>query len=667
MQRQVLKALLTVVSSVSCPVHDHCLLQSVTSCYQIYLQAGDETNRTTSRAALTQIFNLVFQRMEHFSAQLKQLDEAARQQREADKAHSIKLNEGIPTQSPRSGTDGTTETEEESASTAQATNRGETSAPTASAASSTDDPTSITVGIGELNVDSESPSAQPVEPNLSGIDGADGSSAAPTPTASGSLPPTSRSSPSLLPRPSPGSRGYCVICLKPAQHLCLQTRDAVCGMECKLTNLTKKDPNRKQALSVRSRIANKLQVLQNDAYYLLRALIKLSHKALTQSPPDQAAVDSKLLSLTLLLSVMQNAGPLFASSKTFIALVKVDLVNCLLRNSAASQIESIFTLSSQIFVATLRAFKPHLHRSIGPMIDSIYLPYIQSSNASFPHKFTSLSVIRDIVSDKQLLVDLFLNYDCDIGSFNTYQKIAEVIEKTAHGRGNNEDGTPGNSAADAGASAGSDSGDEQRLKTLALEALVGAMGSLAAWTSRIVKQPGQAMHEQMEHAEGEQSSREGRTTALAAIGAAAAAAMMKSGEATDRSTASPSADEVPVASPSPPPMSGPSGFSALSSGAGQLSTGAHLASNFSTQFQLLRAQKQKLDTGIAKFNAKPKVGLAYLQSHNLLGTDSESIARFFHSNTNLDKIQLGEYLGDEHAFNKEVLYKYTEQMNVRDT
>jgi len=35
---------------------------------------------------------------------------------------------------------------------------------------------------------------------------------------------------------------------------------------------------------------------------------------------------------------------------------------------------------------------------------------------------------------------------------------------------------------------------------------------------------------------------------------------------------------------------------------------------------------------------------------------------FFHLHA--DKVQLGEYLGDEHAFNKEVLYRYTEQMNV---
>jgi brefeldin A-inhibited guanine nucleotide-exchange protein len=270
-----------------------------------------------------------------------------------------------------------------------------------------------------------------------------------------------------------------------------------------------------------------------------------------------------------------------------------------------------------------------------------------------------------------LLVDLFLNYDCDIGSFNTFQKIAEVLEKTAHARRGalGEDG-PDASGGDTSASGdGSGTSEEQKLKTLALEALVAAMSSLAHWTTRIVKPNAQTMLEAIEHADGEQPMGAGRSTALAAIGAAAAAAAMKSGESSSNSgddssrarsgSSTVGEDGSAIASPSPPPH--PSSSPALPFSS--LSTGAQMASSFSTQFQLLRAQKQKLDSGIAKFNAKPKVGLAYLQQHGLLAEDPVSIARFFHSNTALDKVQLGDYMGDEHAFNKAVLYAYVEQMD----
>ena len=52
-----------------------------------------------------------------------------------------------------------------------------------------------------------------------------------------------------------------------------------------------------------------------------------------------------------------------------------------------------------------------------------------------------------------------------------------------------------------------------------------------------------------------------------------------------------------------------------------------------------------------------------MQQHGLLGESPEDIARFFHENAGLDKIQLGDYMGDEHAFNKKVLYAFVEQLD----
>jgi len=681
-QRQVLKALLTTVSSVSCPVHDHSLLQAVTSCYQIYLQAADETNRTTSKAALTQIFNIVFQRMEHFAQQLKQLEQAAKEaQKGKSKEHEEekqKEKEESETSIPStSSTPAPTEQKESSEVSNSNTS-------VMSRSSSVDD---------SMDLDSEASFPQAVEPTVIESSESDGS-AAPTPKASissssapahpaSSTQPSSSSSAAAstsatssissadasisIQRPPPGKRGYCVVCSKPANHTCLQTRDPICGMECKLTNLTQKDPNRINALSVKTRITNKLQVLQNDAYYLLRALIKLSSKSLATNPPEAAAVESKLLSLNLLQSVLQNAGPTFTSHRSFIQLIKTDLVSCLLRNSAASSIANhgheIFALASRIFIALLTHFKPHLHRVIGPMLESIYLPYIQSPNSSFHHKLASLYVIKSICDNAQLCVDIFLNYDAILsGGFNTFQKMGEVLEKMANRRVTKGEETH-HARMDEVAMSGS---EEAKLQLIALESLVGCMGSLAAWSHRLPK-PQSALQEQLDLAmQNADAAATGRTTAVAAIGAAAAAAAMTKGaeskengetngnESTPRRSPSSSSADDAQPSPSPSPSASPPVA---------LSTGAHLASSFSQQFALLRAQKQKLDSGISKFNHKPSVGLAYLQSHALLGTEPRDIAAFFHSHPSLDKTQMGNYMGEEHDFNKKVLYAYVEQMN----
>ena len=63
-QLQVLKALLTVVSSNTCRTHGESLLLAVRACYHIYLVSKNPVNRSTAKASLTQILSIVFQRME---------------------------------------------------------------------------------------------------------------------------------------------------------------------------------------------------------------------------------------------------------------------------------------------------------------------------------------------------------------------------------------------------------------------------------------------------------------------------------------------------------------------------------------------------------------------------------------------------------------------------
>lgn len=67
-QLQVVKALLTAVTSNQCEVHEASLLLSVRSIFHIHLISKNPVNKTTAKAALTQILSVVFQRLENFDA-----------------------------------------------------------------------------------------------------------------------------------------------------------------------------------------------------------------------------------------------------------------------------------------------------------------------------------------------------------------------------------------------------------------------------------------------------------------------------------------------------------------------------------------------------------------------------------------------------------------------
>jgi brefeldin A-inhibited guanine nucleotide-exchange protein len=59
-----MQALLTVVTSSTCEIHEGTVLQTVRTCYNIYLASKNLVNQTTAKATLTQMLNVIFSRME---------------------------------------------------------------------------------------------------------------------------------------------------------------------------------------------------------------------------------------------------------------------------------------------------------------------------------------------------------------------------------------------------------------------------------------------------------------------------------------------------------------------------------------------------------------------------------------------------------------------------
>ncbi|CAH1224424.1 unnamed protein product [Diabrotica balteata] len=64
-QLQIIKALLTVVTSQYVEVHEGTVLMAVRTCYNIFLASKNLVNQTTARATLTQMLNVIFTRMEN--------------------------------------------------------------------------------------------------------------------------------------------------------------------------------------------------------------------------------------------------------------------------------------------------------------------------------------------------------------------------------------------------------------------------------------------------------------------------------------------------------------------------------------------------------------------------------------------------------------------------
>lgn len=80
-------------------------------------------------------------------------------------------------------------------------------------------------------------------------------------------------------------------------------------------------------------------------------------------------------------------------------------------------------------------------------------------------------------------------------------------------------------------------------------------------------------------------------------------------------------------------------------------------------FDMLKSKKELWERGIELFNKKPKKGVVFLQENELLGRNSDEIASFLHQDSRLDKTAIGDFLGENEKFNKEVMYAYIDEMD----
>ncbi|KAE8992320.1 hypothetical protein PF011_g17592 [Phytophthora fragariae] len=78
-QIQVLRVLLTAVTTPTCEVHEHALLRAVRACYHVHLVSKSATNRTVAKATLQQVISIVFQRMETFDRRVEEETRASLQ------------------------------------------------------------------------------------------------------------------------------------------------------------------------------------------------------------------------------------------------------------------------------------------------------------------------------------------------------------------------------------------------------------------------------------------------------------------------------------------------------------------------------------------------------------------------------------------------------------
>uniref|UniRef100_A0AAX7UZS7 SEC7 domain-containing protein n=1 Tax=Astatotilapia calliptera TaxID=8154 RepID=A0AAX7UZS7_ASTCA len=510
-QLQIIKALLTTVTSPHIEIHEGTVLLTVRTCYNIYLASRNLINQTTAKATLTQMLNVIFTRMENQAVSLTLLQSAAAHHKTVCILHLLFFS-------------------------------------------------LLSCHCNDLktSVLASSPG--------------------------GEHPPHPATEQTEVAPPRVRTEGQ-------QMNGIIEDRSSLSSTDMLVSSVS--GPHNAARFS---------HILQKDAFLVFRSLCKLSMKPLADGPPDPKSHElrSKIVSLQLLLSVLQGAGPVFRTHEMFVNAIKQYLCVALSKNGVSS-VPEVFELSLAIFLTLLSHFKVHLKMQIEVFFREIFLTILETSTSSFEHKWMVIQTLTRICADAQCVVDIYVNYDCDLNAANIFERLVNDLSKIAQGRSGQELGmTPL---------------QELSLRKKGLECLVSILKCMVEWSKDMYVNPNLQANLGKCFFQSECKQLAGRRDSISSL------------DSTISSSVAVSQADHPE------------------------------------QYEVIKQQKDIIEHGIELFNKKPKRGIQYLQDQGMLGPKAEDIAQFLHQEDRLDTTQVGEFLGENIKFNKEVMYCYVDQLD----
>ncbi|RDY07326.1 Brefeldin A-inhibited guanine nucleotide-exchange protein 5, partial [Mucuna pruriens] len=204
-------------------------------------------------------------------------------------------------------------------------------------------------------------------------------------------------------------------------------------------------------------------IVQRDALLLFRTLCKMGMK----EDNDEVTTKTRILSLELLQGLLEGVSHAFTKNFHFIDSVKAYLSYALLRASV-SQSPVIFQYATGIFLVLLLRFRESLKGEIGIFFPLIVLRPLDGLEFPVNQKLSVLRMLEKVCKDPQMLVDIFVNYDCDLEAPNLFERMVTTLSKIAQGTQNTD---PNSVAVSQTAS----------IKGSSLQGLVNVLKSLVDW------------------------------------------------------------------------------------------------------------------------------------------------------------------------------------------
>ncbi|EEY54486.1 uncharacterized protein PITG_08139 [Phytophthora infestans T30-4] len=135
-----------------------------------------------------------------------------------------------------------------------------------------------------------------------------------------------------------------------------------------------------------------------------------------------------VLGLRLINVVLETAGTGLGSHLCLVSVLQGDLSKFLLQNSETEEL-GILSLTLRVVFNLFNSIKDHLKVQLEVFFTSVHMRIIDSPSCSDEQKELALESLVEFCREPALMLDLYINYDCDVHCTNLFEVLCKSLAK----------------------------------------------------------------------------------------------------------------------------------------------------------------------------------------------------------------------------------------------
>ena len=130
--------------------------------------------------------------------------------------------------------------------------------------------------------------------------------------------------------------------------------------------------------------------------------------------------------------MLEKSNNYFQNDNDIIYIVRELFKDSLLKNALSNKIK-IFQLSLEVFVSLIKHFRVHLKEQIEIFMTKVLIKILESEIFDYEYKKAILDVLMVLVEDAEFIVEIYVNYDCDVNSNAVFSILINLLTKIING------------------------------------------------------------------------------------------------------------------------------------------------------------------------------------------------------------------------------------------